>query len=168
MIIPEGKDEDHTLSKGSSHVGHTSLLLEGVSVTEGIFLGSAESSVDTVAGNARDGRLRVGDDLSILDVEALDIHAGAAADELGDDGELGAGVDGLALAVEGRVSHTVGVEIAPVGIARSGVASGGVGSSAGITIAHGLATHSTRVGSIGGGDRVGLPDVHLGAGLELV
>ena len=106
--------------------------------------------------------------MAVLDVEAADLREGAGGgarvgDELGDDGELGVGVDGLARAVEGRVAHAVGVIVAAVAVAETLVA-GGAGVGAAISArAGGLLGHRAWVWRVGRGDGVGLPDVHLGA-----
>ncbi|KAG6805268.1 hypothetical protein H0H87_004686, partial [Tephrocybe sp. NHM501043] len=79
-------------------------------------------------------------------------------DELGDNGEFLGGIDLEARAIEGLVAHTVGVEIATVGIANGGIA---VGSTAGSTLTARKTGRRAWVGSVGGGNLVGLPDIHL-------
>jgi len=103
------------------------------------------------------------DNLAVLDVEATDLGKGAArgsgiGDELGDNRELLGGVNGEALAVEGGVAHTVRVEITAVGIADAGIA---VGGTASVAFAARLGTRRARMRSVGGGDAICLPDVHL-------
>lgn len=94
-------------------VAESGLLLLAVALGDGV------DSVDA-------GELvhAVGDDLSVLNVETLDLREGAGvgaviSDELGDDGEGLAGVDGEALAVEGGVTLAVRVEVASVGVAEA-------------------------------------------------
>lgn len=101
---------------------------------------------------------------AVLDVVLLDLaHAAAGADKLRDNGELLAGVDGLAGAVKVLVAHAVGVPVTSIGVAVASIASGRVGASAGIASAAVLARRLARVGSKGHAHRVSLPDVHLGA-----
>jgi len=82
-------------------------------VAERCCLLGAVLSVDGVGGgDTRDGSERVGDDHAVLDVEAVDRaeSSGSTAgvgDKLGDDSELGVGVDGLSWAVEARVAIAV-------------------------------------------------------------
>jgi hypothetical protein len=96
------------------------MSLEWINIPESSLGGIAESWGDGVASNTRDLGLRVGDDFSTLDVEALNLSE-RIADELRDDSEHLAGVDREALSVESGVSHSVGVEVASVGIASSGI-----------------------------------------------
>jgi hypothetical protein len=65
--------------------------------------------------------------------------------------------------VEGGVPLTVGVEVAPIGVTGSGISVSGVGASAGVVLAALLADSAARMRSVCRADRVGLPDVHLGA-----
>ena len=97
MIVPQTHDEHHALLHGGRHAGEAALLIEGVLVAERLLLGVAEGRSERVAGVVRDGGLRVGERLAVLNVEALDFRERAArSDELCDDGEFGIGVDGLA------------------------------------------------------------------------
>lgn len=165
-VIPDRHDQNHTLRKSLAHLRKTALLGEDILVAESLLLSSTEARGDGVAVDAGDIRLRVSKDLAVLDVEALDVGEGAAGlDELGDDGDLLGGVDGelRALAVEGGVAHTVAVEVTAVGVALAGVAGGAVSSAAGVAGAALLADGLAGVRGVGGGDGVGLPDVHLGA-----
>lgn len=168
VIIPQGHDENHALGEGSTHALEAAVLFEDVLVLEQALLGGAVLGGDGVAADAGPGRLRVGDHLAVLHVEALDLLEGAAGgavvgDELGDDGKLALGVDGHARAVEGLVALAEGVEITSVGVAGAAVAVGAVGATAGITGAHHLAGRVARMGGEGRGDAVGLPDIHLRA-----
>ena len=97
-------------------MSETAELSEGVGVAESGLLGRAPRVGDRVAGRASDGRLGVGDDLAVLDVEAADLGEGAGVgavggDELSNDGDLLRGVDGHVRAVEGEVTLAVGVEV---------------------------------------------------------
>lgn len=103
-----------------------------------------------------------------MDVEAADLgqSPGVGAiggDELGDDTEDLAGINGQTLAVKGSVSHAVRVEIASVRIAKSAVTRCR-GSAALGTGAFGLANSAAaRVGRVSRGDLVRFPNIHLGA-----
>jgi len=138
------------------------MCLEGIVITEGSLLGITESRSDRITSNVGDGGLRVWNDLSTLDVEALDFSE-RTADELSDDGEDFSGVNGKTWAVERGVSHAVGVEITSVGIAGSGVSVSRIGTSASIAIAHGLRDGITGVGCNSRRNGVCFPDIHLGA-----
>lgn len=66
-----------------------------------------------------------------LSIETLDVSESSRAvgDELGDNGDLLGGIDGLSRAVEGGVAHTVGVEVTSVVVTNT-VVSVGAGLSA--------------------------------------
>ncbi|CAG8779468.1 10370_t:CDS:1, partial [Acaulospora colombiana] len=156
---------DHTLGHGLVHGGETTLVGEIVGVAERGLLGGAECGGDgVVGGHTSNVGLGVGDDFAVLDVEAADLVEGTAGgavarQELGDDGELGVGVDGQAGAVVGGVAHTVRVEVASVLVAHSTVAVGAVpalGARAAV-----LAVDGAAVGGVGSSVLVGLPDIHL-------
>lgn len=161
VVIPQRHDEDHTLGESLTHLGESTLVLEGGLVTKGSLLSVTVGIGDgVVASDASLGRVRVGDQLAVLDVVTADLGQHAAGlDELGHDGEDLGGVDGQALAVEGGVALAVAVEVASIGVALSSVAVGAVSTSALITVAHDLADGLARVGSERSRDRVGLPDV---------
>ena len=167
VVIPDAHDQDHGL-QGVAHALKATVLSEVVIVAEGGLLGRAELGGDGVALDALNVGLGVGDNLVVLDPEALNLGelalvGAVGGDELGHDGHRGLGVDGVAGAVEGFVAHAEGVEVASVGVASAGVAGLGVGAAALVALAHSLLNSVARVGSIGRGDAVGLPDVHLGA-----
>lgn len=135
MVIPDGHDENHALLERSAHGSKTALDRELVGVAESSLLGGAEGVGDGVAGDAGDGGLRVRDDNAVLDVESFDLGKGAAGgavggDELGDNGEDLAGVDGKTSTVEVGVAHSVGVEITSIGVAQGGVTSANAAVSA--------------------------------------
>lgn len=165
VVVPEGKSEHHAVLDGGTHLLEAAHGSEPVVVAEDRLLLLAEVLGDGVGGvDAGDTRHAVGDDCTVLDVEAADLSEVAAGgavvgNELGDDGELLAGVDGHALAEEGLVAHTEGVEVATIGVTEAVVPV--------VT----LAALSTRAASLdidSAGMRgecsthgVGLPDVHL-------
>ena len=94
------------------------MLLEGVVITEGGLLSSTESGGDGIAGDTGDGGLRVGNKHTVLHVKSTDFRE-RVADELGDDGEDFCSVHSQARAVEGGITHAVGVEIASIRITRA-------------------------------------------------
>jgi hypothetical protein len=168
VVIPQAHDENHSLVQTVTHAGQTTVLSEDILIAEGLLLGCAEFRCDRVSGDAADIRGGVGDDLSILHVDTLDLAEGAgvgtvAGDELSDNGHLRLGVDGHAGAVEALVAHAEGVEVASIGIAGTGVAGGGVSSTTFVALAHGLFGAVARVRSESSGDAVGFPDIHLRA-----
>lgn len=168
MVIPQAHDQNHSLVQALAHGSQTTFLSEDVLIAEGFLLGCAEVRGDRVSGDTTDIRGRVGDNLSVLHVDALDLAEGAgvsavAGDELSDHGHLGLGVDGLAGAVEALVAHAEGVEVTSIGIAGSCVASGGVSSATLVALAHSLFGALARVRRVGTGNAVGFPDIHLRA-----
>lgn len=170
MVVPDGHDEDHGLGKGLAHLLQATLLVEVIDITESRLLSIAERLGDGVASDASNLGLRVLNDLAVLDIEALDLTeiASRVLEELGDDGELLGGIDGLALTVEGGVTHAVRVEVATIGIASTAIAVVGVGTTARVALAHVLVDGGAGVGSESGRDLVGLPDIHLRAASTVV
>ena len=163
MVVPEGHDEDVAASKRGTHLVETTESLERRCVTEGGLLLVTVLLSDGVAADALNGRVGVLEDGSSLDVETLDLgEAGAGADELSDNSHLLGGVEGHAWAVEVTDAHAVAVEVAAVLVANSAVAVVAV-TAAYFVLA--LLETSALAGmrSVGSGDGVGLPDVHLGA-----
>ena len=165
MVVPDGHDKDHTLIERLAHGRETAKFLERVGVAECGLLHVAEvvgNGVERV--HARDGRLRVGDDLAVLDVEATNLgeRAGGGvvrAHELGDDSELGGSVDRQARPEEGMVAHAPRVEVAPILVTDAIVT-----VVAFTTIGALAASLALDVADVGGHSRtvgVGFPDVHL-------
>lgn len=166
-IIPQTHDENHGRRQRSSHLGQTTLVVERVGITERLLLRITVPLRDGVPTDARHIRLRVGDNLAVLHVEALNLGQGATAtcEELGHDGDLLGGIDDKvgSRAVKGRVALAVAVEVATVGITVAGVPVAGVGAAAGVGFALVLGAVGAWVRSEGRGDVVGFPDVHFGA-----
>ena len=163
LIVPNGHNKDHTLAlgKGLTHLLETTQLVEDVAIAEGSLLLLAEvlrngiSGVDT--GDFGEG---VGDDLAVLNVEAVDRGKVAGGSlgvcfKLGNHGEFGFGVDGKASTVEASVAHAVGVEVTASLVAGRGAVAAGS--------ACGLLTNGARMRSIRSRVAVRLPDVHLRA-----
>jgi hypothetical protein len=163
MVVPEGHDQDVAASKRSTHLVETTNVGEGRSVGKGALLLGAKVVGDGVTGDALDSRVGVLEDGAALDVEALDLRElGAGADELGDNGHLLGAVQSHARAVEVTDTHAVAVEIATVLVAKTTVAV--VTVTAAYVVGALLETSALAgMGSVGGGDGVGLPDVHLWA-----
>jgi len=110
--------------------------------------------------------LGVGVDLAILDPEAADLLQVSSAgpvvgDELSDDLERLGRVNDLAGAIETPVTETVGVVVAAVSVAETGIsiANSAVGSSA--TLEAAVVGSLARMGGVGRAHRVGLPNIHL-------
>ena len=163
VVVPERHDKDVAASKRSTHSVQATKGSERRSVAESALLRLAEGVGNRVAADTGDGGLGVLVHLSVLDVEALDLgQAAARADELRDNGHLGLGVEGGAGAVEVLDAHAVAVEVAAILVAHALVAVVAVAA-----VSRGCASDETSalagVGSVGGRDAVGLPDVHLGA-----
>lgn len=164
MVVPHRQSEDHSLSERISELLESTLLGVVVGIAEGSLGGRAEGIGDGVSGGSSDVRGRVGVDDAILlvlpaDLNEVAVRGTVLGDELGDDGELGVGVDRLALAVERGIAHAVAVEITAVLVADTVVAVGAVTALG--TRATGLADGSARMRGIGGGHVVCFPDVHL-------
>lgn len=147
MVIPQRHDENHTVGKSLGHVGLSTLVLVGVLVAERRLLSVAELGGDGVALDAGNGGVRLSDGLSVLDIEALDLHGIAGADELSDDSELLGGIDGLALAVEVLNSHAVAVEVTAIRVADASIAICGVCSTTAVAVAAGLLDGAASMGS---------------------
>lgn len=151
--------------RASSHLSKTSLLVKDVGVVELGLLSLAHGWGNAVVTLKRRpsgvGLLNLD---AVLDVVLLNLaHAAARANKLSDNGELLAGVDGLASAVKVLVAHAEGVPVTSIGVTVASIASGRVGTSASIASTAVLTRRLARVRSIGHAHRVGLPDVHLGA-----
>ena len=165
MVVPDGHDENDTLGEALSNALEATERLVLVVVTEGGLALIAERIGDRVTGaDAVDVDLGVLDDFAVLLVDTADLDeltgvGVALGDELGDNSELGAGVDKLAGAVEGGVAKTVRVEVAAVFVADTIVTFVAITTIS--TLAADLAVDGARMGSVCGGDGVGLPDIHL-------
>jgi hypothetical protein len=163
VVIPQRHDEHHALSKSLGHISLATLVLVSVSVLESCLLLVTELGCDGVAVDAGNRGSGLCNGLSALDVEALDLHSVASADELSDDGELLRGIDGHTLAVEVLDTHAVGVEVTAIRVADASIAVGGVCSTTAVTIAARLLDRAAGMGCHRRADGVGLPDIHLGA-----
>jgi len=165
--VPEGHDKNHGSLESIAHTTPSTLLLEVIGILKDLLLLGAEVSGKRASGNSSNLGLRVGDDVAVLDIETSDLRETAvrALVELGDDSNLLGGVDSElgSGTVEGLVALAVGVEVATIGVTSSAIAVVGVGSTARVTFASVLGELSARVRSVGSGDGVGLPDVHLRA-----
>jgi hypothetical protein len=166
-VVPERHNKNHGSLERIAHTVPSTLLGKIIDVAKDLLLGGAEVRGERASGVSSDLGLRVGNDLAVLDVETSNLRetAVAALVELGDNSNLLGGVDVEAgsRTVEGLVTLTVGVEIATVSITSSAVTVVGVSSTTRVTSASVLSELGARVRSVGSGDGVGLPDVHLGA-----
>ena len=165
MVVPHAEGQNHADVHCLGDTSQTTVRTEAVAITESFFgRGTVSGGDGVVCRHAGDVDFGVLDNLAALDVEATDLRERAArrvvvGKELSDDGELGVGVDSLAGAVEVLVTHTVGVEIATVGVADATVAV--VGTTASCTAAAAGLGPVAGVRSIGSGNGVGLPNIHL-------
>lgn len=151
-VVPERHDQNHGTLQSLAHLRKTTLVVEVVGIAEGGLLSRAVLRVDLVAAGAFDGGVGVGNNHAVLHVVSLDGREGAvvALDELGNNGELLGRVDGHARAVEIRNTLAVGVEVASIGIAVTGVAGIRVSATAVIACARVLADSGARVWGEGG------------------
>ncbi len=123
MVIPDGHNKNHALLRGGAHSSQASLGLEQILVAKGSLLWCTEAVADGIPRHSSDRRPGVGDDDAILDVESADLGPSsgsciAIGNELGNDSELRAGIDGQALSVEVGRTHAVRVEIASISVAK--------------------------------------------------
>jgi len=166
VITPDGHDQGNTTCLSSTHTSHTTELLEGIVIAEDSLLVVAEGIGEGVGGSdARDAGVGVGDDNTVLDIEAADLLEGTgvgtvSSDELSDNSHLLGGIKGLAFTIELLVAHTEGVEVTTILVANGGVSAVSITALSG-TVTSILSLFGARMGSIGGGDLVGFPDIHL-------
>jgi hypothetical protein len=126
VIIPEGENENHTGLVSCGHGSKASVLVIAVSVVEHSLLFLAVSRGDRVSGDTWDGGLRVGDDNTVLDIEALNlvqVTAGSSTvgQELSDDSEDLVSINNHARTIECLITHSVRVEITSIRISRSSI-----------------------------------------------
>lgn len=123
-IIPKRHNQNHTLLERLTHLRQTTLASEIIDITKGNLLRLAVILVNLVARIPLNNALRVGDDLAVLDVEALDglERAVGAFVELRHHGELLLRVYRHARAVEVLHALAVRVEVASVWVAGARVA----------------------------------------------
>lgn len=165
MVIPNGHNKhDSLLEALGDTLQPTELFVVVIIAKSRLALGTEGISDRVASCDARDIDLRVLDNLPVLLVDAADLFqvtsiGVALGDELGDDGELGIGIDELAGAEEGFIAETEGVEVAAVFVADAIVALTFI-TAIGAFAAF-LRVHRAGVGGVGGGDGVGLPDIHL-------
>ncbi len=165
VVVPQTQDQHHSGLESVTHLLQTTAVLEGIGVAEQGLLRIAVLVRHRVVGfQTGEGGVGVGDNLSVLDVEAADLAERAVGgpvggDELGDDGEFGVGVDCHSGTVKVRHALAEGVEIATILVANAAVAV--VAVAAVVSRASGLTGGRADVGGVGGGDGVGFPEIHL-------
>jgi hypothetical protein len=165
MVVPDGHDENDTIGKGLVNGGESTDGSEVVLVVEDGLLGSAELVGDRVVGShSGDVGLGVLDDYTILDVDTADFLertsiGSVSSDELGDDGDLLGGIDSLAGSVEVLLTLAVRVEVASILVADTTISV--ITVTAVVSEAAVWSILAARVRGVGGGDGVGLPDIHL-------
>jgi len=153
--------------KGLSHDLKTSLGVEVVGITEDGLLFLAESLSDIIDRvNSCNINVGVGDDNAILNVEALDCNevtrsGTGVSNKLSDDGEQLGGIDSHSWTVESGITHTVGVEIATICVANTSVSVAVSVTARSISSARSQSCDGARMRSVGGGDGVSFPQVHL-------
>ena len=135
VVVPQGEHKDHALFQRGAHARHAAVGGENIDVAEEFFLRLAELRCDRVTRISGVGRLGVGDDDTVLDIEAFDFRQGACVrvvvcQELGHHRDRAVRVDCKAWPVEGLVPLTVGVEVAAIGVAGAAVAVVAIGPTA--------------------------------------
>lgn len=166
VVVPDAENKGHALVESIAHTSQTAMGVEDVDVIEDILLRVAELGGDGVSGIPGNGGLGVGDDFAVLDVETLDLREGASVgsvvgQELSDQCERRVGIDNLARAIERVIALTEGVKVTSVRVAGAAISVAAVGSTTGVSGAHGLSGLIARVGSERRGDAVGFPDIHF-------
>jgi hypothetical protein len=166
MVIPDRHDENDTLSEGLVNGRESTDISKVVGVTENGLLLSAEVIGDGVEGRRDSGDVDLGvlDDFAVLNIDTADFLKSTgistvSGNELGNDSDLLGSVDGLSGSIEAGVTHAVRVEVASILVANTTITVRTVTAlSTGATI---LTVDAAGVRSVGGGDRVGLPDIHF-------
>ena len=123
VVDPDREREHHPVAHHVVYFCHAAVGLERVVAAEERRLGGAICVAERAACQAGECGFRVLVHEAVLDPEAADLDevAGGLAvrgDELGDDGELPAGVDGLAGSVETLVAQPVRVGVAAALVAE--------------------------------------------------
>lgn len=172
LVVPNTKRQHHPIPQSRFHPRYPTLGVEAIDIPDRSLLARAELlRYGVVRGHAGDIDFRVLDDITVLNVNTADLSEVSVGrvirgEELGDDGHLLRGVNYEPGTEEGCIAHTVGVEIAAVGIAGAVVAvSGGVTLR---TTAAVLTLDSTRMSGVGSGNAVSFPDIHFVAAGSVV
>lgn len=140
VIIPQTHHEHHARVECLAHGRHTTVLVERILLLgKSLLFVVAPCLSQAVTGETRHLRLRVGDDLATLDVEALNFEVVARPDKLGHHCEFLGCVDRLARTIEVLDTNAVRVEVTAVGVAVAGVSILGICAAA-------LAVGADRVG----------------------
>ena len=172
MVVPNTKRQHHPFPQCSLHPLHPTLGREAIGSPERSLLACAELPRDRVErGHAGNVDFRVLDNFTVLDVKTADPSEAPAGrviggEELGDDCYLLRGVDCEPWTKKSFIAHTVGVEVAAVGVADTVVAVGG--SVAFRAAASVLTLDGTGMSGVGSGDAVGFPNVHFAAAASVI
>ena len=170
LIIPKRHHQHHTPVQSLSHGLQATLPSEVVDVPKGRLHVRADLVGDRIARHPGQRHVGVRDDFAILHIESADVDevpiiCVALSDELGDNGHLLPGVQlkVLAPAIEVPGTETIGVEITAILVADTIVALLlGVVATV-YPLANIDSGEGARVGRVGRGLAIGLPNVHLGA-----
>jgi len=159
-----------TLRQTGAHACKTSVLCEAVGVSKGGLRIRAELLGDRVGGReeAREVDFGVLDDLAVLLVDTTDLGQCTrgrvvVGDELRHDGELLAGVNGHALAVEVLDAQAERIEVAAIGVAETAITIRGIALLTSAALLAATVGSFAGVGSVCRRDRIGFPNIHLRA-----
>lgn len=142
VVVPDAHYENH-LRQGFAHAAEAAVLRENILIAKGLLLGRAEVRGDRVTRHAGNVGDRVGNHLTVLDVETLDFGksttvSAVSGNELGHYGHLEFRINDLSRAIEGLIAHAERIEVTAIRIASACIAAFRVSATAGITAAHGL------------------------------
>lgn len=165
-ISPDRESQNVSALEGLSHILETTVNVEVRVVTEDGLLVDAELISDGVeVTDTGPFVLGLKDDFATLNPGTTDLDevtggGPVVSDELGDDSDLGVGVDSLSWTVEFLVTLTERVEITAVLVADTVVSVATV-TALGFGTASVETSRRADVWGVGVGDGVGLPDIHL-------
>lgn len=168
VVDPDGHGQDVATLEGVSHTLHTTVDVEVWVVTEDLLLLDTEVVVEGVFWtNSSPGVWWGGNDDTVLDVvtshlDEVTVVGTIGRDVLGNDSDLGVGVDGLSWTVEVLLTLSEGVEVTAVLVANTVVSEGAV-TALGWVVADNETGGLASVGGESVGDAVGLPDIVLRA-----